>query len=327
MKILITGGSGFIGTHLIRSLLKCKDVEEIINIDLKRSSIDDKRLTTIQFDIRSKDFTSIVLTDAIDTCIHLAALCKEPGFPWDDYFITNHQGTENTIAVCDKYSINNIIFTSTMMVYKAAESRRFENSITAPDTAYGISKLLAEKELESWHAKKANRDMKIIRPAVVFGENENGNFTRLLSSLKRGFFPFVGKSTTIKSNIYVKELVNFILFLIRNDTKLNVFNLGFPESKTIREIVMDFKRVFVLKSFNPVLPLKFLILLSYFFEFLNSIGLRNDVHHRRIEKLYYSTDIYPENALKEGYTFKYDLNSSLEDWKESEKQNVKVKFD
>ncbi len=77
------------------------------------------------------------------------------------------------------------------MVYKSDEERHTEMTLTTPDTAYGISKLLAEKELESWENKRKGRSLKVIRPAVVFGENENANFTRLYTSLKRGFFPYV----------------------------------------------------------------------------------------------------------------------------------------
>ncbi len=317
MNILITGGSGFIGTHLINFLLKEYPEAEILNIDIQNSSISNRRLNTTLKDIRTADVANFDIKDSFDICIHLAALCKEPGFEWEEYFETNHLGTVNILNLCEKLGIENIIFASTMMVYKAGEIQKIEGDITAPDTAYGISKLLAEKDLERWRDQKVNRSLKIIRPAVVFGENENANFTRLFHSLKSGFFPFVGKSSTVKANIYVKEVVLFIQFLINEKPQVDIFNLAFPENNEMKKIINDFKKVFNFRPVTPVLPYELLLFVSYFTELLNGIGLKNSIHHRRIQKLYYSTDIFPKAAIDSGYKFKYDFKSALEDWKAS----------
>lgn len=328
MNILITGGSGFIGSHLVSSLANARgEVDNIVNLDLNASNTKHATLQTIICDIRDySQLESLEVETKFDICIHLAALCKEPGFEWEEYFETNHVGTLNTIRMCEMLNINRILFTSTMMVYKAEEVQRTEDSITAPDTAYGISKLLAEKELLAWKGKDPERELKIIRPAVVFGENENANFTRLYKTLRKGFFPFVGKSTTVKSSIYVKELVRFLLHLVDKKTNVDIYNFSFPNSnqQSIFDIVKNFKSVFGMKCITPVLPFRLLVLLSYVFEGLNSIGLRNSIHHRRIQKLYYSTDIYPRNALASGYEFMFDLKTALEDWKNSEDPNINV---
>lgn len=317
VHILITGGSGFIGTALIRQLFLRDDICRIVNVDLGDSSLKDSRLHNINADIRDSALANLPLDGNFDCCIHLAALCKEPGYEWEEYFRTNDIGTQNVIALCEERSISRIFFTSTMMVYRAGEVRRTEESETTPDTAYGISKLLAERTLLAWQAADSARELKIIRPAVVFGEAENANFTRLHGAIRRGFFPYVGKSTTVKANVYVKELVNFIEFLVDSKTSETVYNFSFPEAYTIRSIVDSMKEVFRLRSIHPTLPVKPLLWMSYLLELLNQLGLRNGIHHRRIEKLYYSTDVYPENALKDGYRFEYDLRSALEDWKKS----------
>lgn len=321
-KILITGGSGFIGTHLINSLVlnaSTKDNLEIVNIDIASSSIVHECVEHLNADIRDTNkLFELLKNRKFDTCVHLAALCKEPGFDWHEYFETNLEGTKNIISICKELAVYNIYFTSTMMVYKAGEFVRDEDDMTDPDTAYGISKLLAEKELEKWQLLKANRNLKIIRPAVVFGENENGNFTRLYRSLARGFFPYVGKSSTVKSSIYVLELIEFIKFLMDKPTQNHIFNFSFPAVLTLKQTIGVFKKTFRLKTFNPVLPYSLLLIASYFFELLNAIGVKNSIHHRRIQKLYYSTNIHPKNALDDGYTFKYDLASSLEHWKSTD---------
>jgi hypothetical protein len=69
------------------------------------------------------------------------------------------------------------------------------------------------------------------------------------------------------------------------------------------------------KRFIPVIPFKFALLLSYVFELLNQIGVRNPVHHRRIEKLYYSTHLSTDAVLTTGFQYSFTLRSALEDWK------------
>lgn len=323
MRILLTGGSGFIGSHFINYFLQDESVEFILNLDLQKSEVRNSILNTIILDIREPKFwDSHQIEGHFDCCIHLAALCKEPGFEWEEYFETNHIGTRNVVTLCEKLGIKDLIFTSTMMVYKAGEMERTEESNTAPDTAYGISKLLAEKELEAWAKGEKDRSIKIIRPAVVFGENENANFTRLYRSLKRGFFPFIGRSSTVKSNIYVKELVYFMDFLISNHTSNHIFNLAFKSENKMKDIVSAFKEVFGFAPFTPTLPYRPMLLVARFFEVLNAIGLNNSIHHRRIQKLYHSTNIYPKAALDDGYQFKFDLQKALEDWKESKDENL-----
>ena len=314
MRILITGGSGFIGTHLIQKLLLAYDQIKIVNIDLVESSIKDNRCTTIISDIKLADFGKELIGKKFDICIHLASLCKEPGYKWEEYFVTNFIGTKNVIQLCSILGITKVLFTSTMMVYKADEVQKTENFLTAPDTAYGISKLLAEHELQLWKHTH-NGKLIIIRPAVVFGKNENANFTRLFNSLNRGFFPYVGRKETVKSNIYVKELVNFIIYAMQHKLNNVVFNFAFPENYQIKDIVNTFKQVYNIRAFTPVIPFRLMLGIASLFQLLNSIGLKNAIHYRRIEKLYYSTNIFPQASLNDGYVFHYDLKSSLEDWK------------
>jgi len=55
-------------------------------------------------------------------------------------------------------------------------------------------------------------------------------------------------------------------------------------------------------------------LVSYLFEFFNALGIKNPIHHRRIQKLYYSTNISSDLVIKDGFKFQFDLNSALRDW-------------
>jgi len=309
---VITGGSGFVGTHLIDYILTHNVHDKIYVLDLVAPWVKHERVLYQFCDVRQP------INCQVDNCAviyNLAALCKEPGYPYPAYFDTNHTGS---ITVCDfaaRNGISTIIFTSTMMVFSAGEEAMTEASATYPDTAYGISKLLGEKAHEAWLAGDPTRVLKIVRPAVVFGKYESGNYTRLYQVLRRGLFVYMGRKTTVKAGLYVKDLVHFLVWCYRNSARYGLYNLAFPETLTIQHIcetickVMNFRKPFL------VAPFRLALVTSYPFEVLNELGvLRSGIHHRRIEKLYHSTNIVPQKALQAGFQFQYTLETALRDW-------------
>jgi hypothetical protein len=198
------------------------------------------------------------------------------------------------------------------MVYRAGEVRRSEDSLTAPDTAYGMSKLLAEAEVNDWVMRSSGRRAHTIRPGGVFGKWENGNFTRLYRSLKRRTFVYVGRSDTVKACVYVKDVVRALLFLANRTTEQEVFNLALPTPLTISEICQSMQTVFALEGKRiPIVPFQLALAAGYLGEALNGIGIKNPIHHRRIEKLWLSSDA----ITAAGFQFAFDLHAALEDWR------------
>jgi nucleoside-diphosphate-sugar epimerase len=313
---LITGGSGFIGRHLTKFLLEKYQDCQIHIIDIFPPEILHKRICFYQHDIKYKINFEIKYSNII--CFHLAALAKEPGYRWEDYFYTNLRGTENLIDFAERNNINNIIFTSTMMVYRAGEKCMSEVSMTCPDTAYGISKLISEYSLKCWHNKSHDRRLRIVRAPVVFGEGENGNFTRLYIALKKKRFFYIGRSDTVKSCIYVKDIIRFLDFLIYDKTQNKVYNIAYQDCTTIKNICDAFIFVFKLKVKIITLPYSLALIFSYIFEFLNKKNImKTDVHHRHVQKLYYSTNVSTNKISNTGFKIEYTLIEALEDWKNS----------
>ena len=130
-----------------------------------------------------------------------------------------------------------------------------------PNTAYGISKLVAEKIHEKWQNGDATqRQLTIVRPGVVFGKGENGNFTRLYWAIRGHKFAYPGRKDTIKACIYVKELVRFMLWKVEEGVNTNnsnntngadvksakgveIYNCCFEPAYTIQHIVEGMKKV------------------------------------------------------------------------------------
>ena len=177
---------------------------------------------------------------------------------------------------------------------------------------------MAEKELQRWQAGAPGRQLAIIRPSVVFGPNENGNYTRLFRQLRRNLFVYMGRKDTLKSSVYVKDLVRFLLWLNSSpisDRRSPIYNFALPHPLTIQTICESICAEFGFRKPGLVVPFKLALLGGYLGELANVIGLRNPVHHRRIEKLYHSTHIAPDRALREGFTFDYPLPQALADWR------------
>ena len=311
--VLITGGSGFIGSHLTRLLLSESSIETVTVLDLQPPKVTDPRVIYMSADLRQP--ITHQLHVPVDVCFHLAALCKEPKYDWDEYFRTNHVGTKHLCDFATREHISKIVFTSTMMVYRAGERSNRESDDTAPDTAYGISKLLAESVLEKW-AERGDRALHILRPAVVFGPGENGNFTRLYDALKQGRFAYVGRSNTRKACIYVKDLCRFVRLLASAPEAYGIYNVALPEPFTIKEICDTFCAVFKLKRWIPTVPFRLALLVGYCGDAAHALGIEVDLHHRRVEKMYYSSDIVPDAMLHTGFRPAYSLVDGLIDWRD-----------
>lgn len=310
---LIVGGSGFIGHHLVNLLLELGQYRKIVIFDIKPPIEVQVGVEYLYCDIRNKIDIDISSYD-FEVVYHLAALAKEPGFEWNEYFRVNSFGTTNLKNFVSRKEISKVIYTSTMMVFSAGEHVATEESVCDPDTAYGSSKLLGEKEWEIW-AAETNNELKIVRLGVVFGKHENGNYTRLYKALRKNMFVYVGRKNTVKGSVYVKDVARFLVFLNSEQSTSQLYHLAYPEELYISSIVRVMLDVFGMRRVIPVLPLKVALFAAYLFEMLDAAGIKNPIHHRRIEKLYYSTNLGAKRAFDQGFELEFSLSEAITDWK------------
>src|SRR5262249_54553932 len=160
-----------------------------------------------------------------------------------EYFWTNVTGAIEVCRFADRIGARRLTFTSSISVYGPANEPRDEHGPFTPDTAYGRSKLLAEKIQLNWQAAREGRQLIIVRPAVIFGPGERGNFTRLAAVLRARRFVFPGRNDTIKACAYVGELVRSMLFARALDVPQITYNMAYPNAYTSREICEAFHEV------------------------------------------------------------------------------------
>lgn len=160
MNYIITGGTGFIGTHLTNLILEEHPDAKVWNLDIvkpgtpnpvvknyKPAVRDGETLgsTYVECDIRKPIGNLPFTPTSEDVIFNFAAVHRTPGHEDIEYFETNIRGAENVCAFAEKYGIKNMVFTSSIAPYGASEQLKEETTLPTPNTPYGISKLVAEK--------------------------------------------------------------------------------------------------------------------------------------------------------------------------------------
>ena len=228
--------------------------------------------------------------------------------------------------------IENLPFTPTeddVIFNFATEELKKETTLPTPNTAYGISKLVAEKIHEMWqNGDAAHRQLTIVRPGVVFGKGENGNFTRLYWAIRGHKFAYPGRKDTIKACIYVKELVRFMLWKVEEGVNTNnsnntngadvksakgveIYNCCFEPAYTIQHIVEAMKKVTGLTQFVPDIPNWVIMPMA---RAAMLLGSPMSICPARVKKLQISTNICGEKLKNCGYQFKWSFEEALADW-------------
>lgn len=327
MNYIIFGGSGFIGTHLIKLLksecLKLND--NIYDLDIVMpgeegvvpgvvEKLDEVKY--IRLDVRKPIEFDFTPTEN-DIIFNFAAVHRTPGHPDHEYFETNILGAENVVAFAEKHNIKKILFTSSIAPYGAAEELKKETTLPTPNTPYGISKLVAEKIHMIWQAKdETNRELTIVRPGVVYGKGEHGNFTRLYWGQRKHYFFYPGRKDTIKACIYVKELVRFMKYrMIENDfSGVEIFNCTFEPALTIQHICESMQKNTNMKRHIPLIPGWLLMTAAVVLAPFG--GKKLGLHPARVKKLMISTNICGEKLKDCGYKFHYTFDETIKDWYE-----------
>jgi len=227
MKVLVTGATGFIGSHLVEALagrgysVRC----------LVRPSSDLRWIETLLSPSKVTDFPGVSsvelfygdcqdiksLRGAVEDCdyvFHLAGLTKT--VEEDDFFAVNVKGTENIVnALVERGGIlKRFIFLSSLAAVGPSPNGTpvTESTEPRPVSFYGKSKLEAECVV---YGARDKIPVTIIRPPAVYGPRDR-DFYLLFKMIKRGIFPYWGKITY--SLVYVDDLINGILFSMMKES-------------------------------------------------------------------------------------------------------------
>jgi nucleoside-diphosphate-sugar epimerase len=297
MKILLTGGSGFIGTNLVNLLIENK-IQNILNVDIQKPYNLNHTKYWMQCDILNFDSLHSVFIQFKPThVIHLAARTDTSSDILDDYKV-NTLGTLNLLKIVEKCEcVKHLIITSTQYVYKN-EFLPIPNSDYDYNhhTIYGLSKKISEQYTRE---SNLNCTWTIIRPTNVWGPWNMRYPNELWRILDLGLYFHPKNANPIKSYAYVKNVVYQIYKIIElSNAKVSnkVFYVG---DKPIRstEWINQFSLILTGKHITYI-PRIFLYVIAFFGTILNKIGLKFPLNLTRYNNMIddYSTPM--ENTIE-----------------------------
>lgn len=325
-KCVVFGGTGFIGSHFAEYLINNKLVDEVYLADIRPMrpflSFDKNRIRYIELDVR-KPIDAQALPGNVTLAANFAAVHREPGHEDGEYYETNLYGAENICAWAEAVDCNHIIFASSIAPYGPSEVTKDESSLPVPVSAYGGSKLVAEKIHMCWqNGDSENRHLVIVRPGVVFGPGEGGNVSRLVKAVLHRYFFYMGNKVTRKAGVYVKELCNAMWWVLqRQDATgehVSLFNMSMNPGPTIQDYADTVCKVAGVKRWIPSAPYRVLWVTAYLIEmFARPLGIKHPFSPVRIRKLVRSNNILPGYLIKNDYPYRYTLEAAFVDWKQS----------
>ena len=224
MKVIITGGSGFIGTNLTNYLYDNKI--EFLNIDLVKPRLSSLDRQWVQCDILDYEkLLKAISNFNPDTLVHLAAETDtNPRMTLEDYDV-NIRGTRNIISVVDHLGIHRVVFTSTQFVHQSQRGPLHDEDFL-PYTIYGESKMINELDIRN---AKLKSTWSIIRPTNVWGPWHLRYPYEFWKVLSKGLYFHPGRKPVMRSYGYVGNVVAQIIDILNSTSdKVNgkVFYVG-----------------------------------------------------------------------------------------------------
>ena len=267
-KILITGGAGYIGSHVAEKLVKTKCKIVIID-NLQRGSrkLINKKTNFIKADINNtKKIRQIILKKKIDTIIHLASFASvaESQKYKKKYYLNNVIGTQKLLQACKDTNIKNFIYSSSCSIYGNVKGKVGETSKPNPKSYYAFTKYKSENLIKNF-SKKYQFKYIILRYFNVAGASNSGKIgeignrnDRLIKNLAIQFFKDKAKinihginyktkdGTCVRDYIHVSDIADIhdmCIDYLNKNFKSNIFNCGYERGYSVLEISKIFKKL------------------------------------------------------------------------------------
>lgn len=208
MKAFVTGGTGFIGSHLVEALLDSDQYSEVrCLVRNKEKWLNGLNYKKISGDLNNFKALSNGLENA-DVLFHVAAIVKAP--TKKEFTRANVEATENLVRLAQKKGVKNIVLLSSLAAAGPSNgSPKTENDPMKPVSMYGQSKKEMEHRVKQIATKSDS--IKIIRPPAVYGPREDQIFS-FFKSCSRGICPIIGDGNNPRvSMVYVSDLVDGIV--------------------------------------------------------------------------------------------------------------------
>ena len=301
MNVLITGGTGFIGSRLalrcleqgyaVKVLGQANNEAEEQNRDLMREAGAEVVIASVAD--KEKLFELLPGTDIV---FHLAAAQHEANVPDQRFWDVNVEGTRNVLEASVKAQVKRLVHGSTIGVYGSAlEGRINEHTSLRPDNIYGVTKLEGEKLVLSFADKLP---VVIIRISETYGPGDR-RLLKLFKAIKQNAFFMIGNGQNLHHPIFIDDLIEGLLLAATVDkAQGQILLLAGKEAVTTNEMVTTIAAQLGTKLRRFRVPLwPFLILATVVETILRPVGIQPPIHRRRMDFFKKSFVFSPEQSL------------------------------
>jgi len=273
MKILVTGGTGYIGSHTSVELLGCGyEVVILDNLSNSDASVADRieRISGKKPALYIGDVLDDAILDRIfsehkiDVSIHFAALKSVP-ISMSDPLLYYHNNVTGTLSLCramKKHGVKNIVFSSSATVYGISDDKPIgEDAPLSPKNVYGTTKLMMETVLSDLYRSDPEWNVTLLRYFNPIGAHESGLIGEVPEGIPGNLMPYITQvaagmrshlnitgtdydtpdGTGVRDYIHVVDLAKGHIKALQGMDGLGIYNLGTGRGYSVREIVTTFE--------------------------------------------------------------------------------------
>lgn len=317
-SVLVTGGTGFIGSHLVDELIhQGADIRVLSRSGRGLERWPASKVRTVQGDLTERDSLNGVC-DGIHTLFHLASHAHVLDAPVNEtsgHLQVTEQGTLALLEEAEKAGVKRFVFISSVKAMGEENAICLDETMPPrPEHPYGLAKLHAERAVLAG-ARRCGMQASVLRLPMVYGPGNKGNLPRMIAAIRRGRFPPLPEVPNRRSMVHVEDTVQaMLLAAVRKEADGQVYIVTDGRDYSTREI----HRLIALSLHRPPprwgIPMGLLQAGAKFGDLVLRAGLPMPLHSSSLRKLLGSSWFSIAKIKRElGYRPRYDLKRALPD--------------
>lgn len=314
--VLVTGGTGFIGAHLMDELLR--QHADLRALCRRPCSLERwPEVAMVQGDLTDPQSLEHVC-EGVHTLFHLAShahMLDAPANETSGHLRVTEQGTLTLVKLAEKAGVKRFVFVSSVKAMGEENDNCLDESITPrPETPYGQAKLHAERAVLA-AAERSGMETVVLRLPMVYGPGNKGNLPRMVAAIRRGRFPPLPEVANRRSMIHVDDVVQALLLAaVKEQAAGQTYIATDGRDYSTREIHRLISLNLQKAPPRWHIPMALLKAGAKTGDWLSSRGLRSPLNSESLRKLFGSAWYRIDKIRDElGYQPRYDLQRALPD--------------
>lgn len=314
MNALVTGASGFVGTHLVRYLAERGDsIYALVRKTSKIHALEALNVTLVYGDVRDKASLSQIFRQHpdIDAVFHLASILTPVSVDDKLYWDINYQGTQHLLDVCREVSLQAFVQCSSVgVIGPLPEIPANEASRCAPDSNYGETKYKAEL-LALEYQKSFGVPVTVVRPAWVYGPGDTRTF-KFFRMVANGKFFLIGDGQTQLSPVYVEDVARGLVLCAEQIERSagEVFIVSGGVTVSLKDLAYTIAR----EAGSSILPFNVPAAIAKVGATVcetlcKPLGIEPPVHHRRLD-FFFRDQAFDVSKIQQTLGFQPEMNLS-----------------